>query len=392
MAKPNKKITVFGTGYVGFSLAVLLSSRHKVIAYDIDISKVKKINKKISPLYDPYLEKYFVKSFSNISATSSVTKALKGCDWVILATPTNYDEKKNSFDVSSIESSLIKINKLNKKVKIVIKSTIPIGFTRKLAKNFSNEIIFSPEFLREGRSLWDNHYPSRVIAGGKKKAASEFANLLIQSSKVKKSNLPVVLTSYEEAESIKLFSNTYLAMRVAYFNELDNFCIKKGLDARSIIEGISHDPRIGNWYNNPSFGYGGYCLPKDTKQLNSNFNKIPHALINAIVDSNQDRKTFIANEILKKKPKIVGVYRLIMKQGSDNFRESAVFEIIKILMRNDVQIHVYEPNLNKAQDLELVKDLKIFISKSDVIITNRMDNNTELMSDKLFTRDIFQEN
>ena len=384
------KIAVAGTGYVGLSLATLLSQNNNVIAYDIDENKVKAINDRICPINDEYIEKYFNDQYLNLKATTNYEEAFKDADYVIISTPTNYDDELNYFDTSNVEDVIKKVISVNTNANIVIKSTVPVGFTESMKKKYNTDkIMFSPEFLREGNALYDNLYPSRIIVGATTEAAAEFATLLMESSL--KNHIPVRFMNSTEAEAVKLFSNTYLALRISYFNELDTFAELKGLNAKAIVEGVCLDPRIGNYYNNPSFGYGGYCLPKDTKQLLTNYHDIPGALIGAIVDSNDARKKHIADMILKEEPKVVGVYRLIMKTNSDNFRASAIQGIINILKDKDVDIVIYEPTIEKNtfNGFEIVHDLKLFKNISDIIIVNRVDNELEDVKPKVYTRDIF---
>ncbi len=385
------KIAVVGTGYVGLSLAVLLAQHNEVVALDIDKTRVDLINTKVSPLEDVEISKFLKTKELNLTATLDKQYAYENAKFVIIATPTNFNVENNYFDTSSIENVVQDINEINASSTIIIKSTIPIGFISKLKRKFPMlKIMFSPEFLREGNALYDNLYPSRIIVGDKSPEAQEFANLLIDGA-VKK-DIKVLFTNDTEAESIKLFANTYLAMRVAFFNEIDNYCLINGLNAEDIIRGISLDERIGDYYNNPSFGYGGYCLPKDTKQLLANYSNVPQSLISAIIDSNVIRKQTIAEQILKLKPKVVGVYLLVMKYGSDNFRDAAVIDIIRLLVNHGVQILVYEPNftLNDNQEIfRLESDLGVFKQNSDIILTNRRDDALRDVNNKLFTRDIF---
>ena len=384
------EIAVAGTGYVGLSLATLLSQNNNVIAYDIDENKVKAINNRICPINDEYIEKYFNDQYLNLKATTNYEEAFKDADYVIISTPTNYDDELNYFDTSNVEDVIKKVISVNTNANIIIKSTVPVGFTESMKQKYNTDkIMFSPEFLREGNALYDNLYPSRIIVGATTEAAAEFATLLMESSL--KNHIPVRFMNSTEAEAVKLFSNTYLALRISYFNELDTFAELKGLNAKAIVEGVCLDPRIGNYYNNPSFGYGGYCLPKDTKQLLTNYHDIPGALIGAIVDSNDARKKHIADMILKEEPKVVGVYRLIMKTNSDNFRASAIQGIINILKDKDVDIVIYEPTIEKNtfNGFEIVHDLKLFKNISDIIIVNRVDNELEDVKPKVYTRDIF---
>lgn len=384
------KIAVAGAGYVGLSLATLLSLNNEVVAYDIDQNKVNMINNRISPIKDEYLIRYFEGMDLNLCATCNYEKAFKDADYIIISTPTNYDEQTNNFDTDSVEEVIKKAISMNPNANIVIKSTVPVGFTEHMKKKYNTDrIMFSPEFLREGNALYDNLYPSRIIVGDKNERAAEFATLLMESAL--KDNIPVKLMNSTEAEAVKLFANTYLALRISYFNELDTFAEIKGLDAKDIVEGVCLDPRIGDFYNNPSFGYGGYCLPKDTKQLLANCHDIPSALIGAIVDSNDARKKHIARMILKEKPKVVGVYRLIMKTESDNFRASAIQGIINIIKDKDIDIVIYEPTIkeNTFNGFEIVHDLKLFKNISDIIIVNRNDTVLDDVKQKVYTRDIF---
>ena len=385
------KIAVAGTGYVGLSLATLLSEKNEVIALDIMPEKVKKINERISPIQDEYIEKYFSEKELNLKATLDYKEAFENADYIIISTPTNYDEETNYFDTSSVEDIIEKVKQIcDKKTTMVIKSTIPVGFTESMKQKYSiNNIFFSPEFLREGKALYDNLYPSRIIIGENTERGKIFAQLLSESAL--KENVDILYMNSTEAEAVKLFANTFLALRVAYFNELDTYAELKGLNTKDIIDGVCLDPRIGNYYNNPSFGYGGYCLPKDTKQLLANFKNVPENMIEAIVKSNETRKQHIANMILSKKPKIVGVYRLTMKSGSDNFRSSAIQSVISKLKENDVNIVIYEPTIKEDyfNDIRVIHDLNEFKNTSDIIIVNRIDNNLEDVLDKIYTRDIF---
>ncbi len=386
----NKKITVVGSGYVGMSLAVLFSQHAEVKVFDIDKSRVEKINNKEATIKDDLISQYLSKRDLNLSATLDEKDAFKNAEFIIIATPTNYDETSKEFDTSSVEETISKVLKINQKALIVIKSTIPIGFTSSMQKNFNyKDIVFSPEFLREGMALEDNLNPSRIIFSSQ----SEKVNELISFTKkcVDKKDIKIIFMKNNEAESVKLFSNTFLAMRVSFFNELDTFSLDNDLNANSIIEGISSDPRIGNYYNNPSFGYGGYCLPKDTKQLENNFNETPQTLITATIKSNQLRKEFIANKILKRNPKKVGVYRLLMKDNSDNFREAAIFDIIKVLEKNAIEILIYEPLLSEDnfESYKVINNLNSFTNDSDIILANRYYEELKEFKNKVFTRDIF---
>ena len=386
------KITVAGTGYVGLSLATLLSQRNEVVALDIIQEKVDKINKRISPIQDEYIEKYFKEKKLNLTATVDWEKALTGADFVIISTPTNYDEEKNFFDTSSVEDIIEKVLRVdpNHKTQMVIKSTIPVGYVEKIRKHYNiDNIFFSPEFLREGKALYDNLYPSRIIVGDKGEKGKEFAKLLQNASL--KENVPTLFMNSTEAEAVKLFANTYLALRVAYFNELDTYAEVKGLNTKDIIEGVGLDPRIGTHYNNPSFGYGGYCLPKDSKQLLANYKDVPQNLIEAIVKSNDTRKDFIAHDVLAKKPKTIGIYRLTMKSGSDNFRSSAIQDIIKIFKAENQNVIIYEPTLDREEfnGCKVVNGLQEFKNDSSIIMANRINEDLKDAKDKVYSRDLF---
>ncbi len=386
------KITIVGTGYVGLSNAVLFARGHHVISLDIDQIRVEKINQKLSPIADEYIEKYLQQDLKLI-ATTDKQLAYKDADYIIIATPTNYDSDTNSFDTSSIESVILDILQINTTAPIIIKSTIPVGYTAQIKAKFqTDQIIFSPEFLREGRALYDNLYPSRIIVG-EKSARGEAITQLYLNATVEKT-APTLCMESTEAEAVKLFSNTYLAMRVAYFNELDTYCAKHGLKSFDIVRGVGLDSRIGQHYNNPSFGYGGYCLPKDTKQLLANYKDVPQNLIQAIIQSNKTRKKFIVKEILKKRPDIVGVYRLTMKSGSDNFRDSAIQDIMHELKEYNIEVVVYEPTLNvkEFEGYVLYSQLTEFLSKSDVILANRMHIDLNPVQSKVYTRDLFGDN
>lgn len=383
------KIAVVGTGYVGLSNAVLLAQKYEVKAVDIVQEKVDKINNRISPIEDKEIEEFLINKSLNLSATTDLKSAVMNANYVFIATPTDYDPQTNYFNTSSVDVVLEQVTKINSNALIVIKSTIPVGYTAsKVAQGFSN-VVFVPEFLREGKALYDNLHPSRIVVGEKSQRAQELANLLTGCAI--KEKIPVLFTDSTEAEAIKLFSNTYLATRVAFFNELDSYGLAKGLNSKDIIEGVTLDPRIGHFYCNPSFGYGGYCLPKDTKQLLANFKDVPENMIRAVVGANRTRKDFITKLILDKKPKVVGVYRLIMKSGSDNFRASAIQGIMKRLDKHGVKLYLYEPKLSKGEfySAEVVSDLEFFKEKSDVIICNRWDKTLDDVKQKVFTRDLF---
>lgn len=385
------KIAVAGTGYVGLSLATLLSQNNEVVALDIIPEKVEMINNRKSPIQDEYIEKYFKEKKLNLRATLDYKDAFEGAEFVIISTPTNYDDEKNFFDTSSVEDIIEKVISMNdKNITMVVKSTIPVGYIENIKYEYNiDNIFFSPEFLREGKALYDNLYPSRIIVGTKNEKGKEFATLLKESALEK--NVPVLYMNSTEAEAVKLFANTYLALRVAYFNELDTYAEIKGLNSKDIIEGVGLDPRIGTHYNNPSFGYGGYCLPKDTKQLLANYKDVPQNLIEAIVNSNKTRKEFITEEILKIKPQVVGIYRLTMKSGSDNFRSSAIQDIIKNLKAENQKIIIYEPTLTKQEfnGCEVINNLDEFKEKSSVIIANRLEENLIDVKEKVYTRDLF---
>jgi len=386
-------ISVVGAGYVGLSLATLLSVKHKVTIYEIDIEKVSKINKRISPIEDPEIEDFFRNKELSLNATTNKEEAYKNSELIIVATPTNYDELTNYFDTSSVEEVVDDITRFADEKIIVIKSTIPVGFTKELSSKYpKTQIIFSPEFLREGKALHDNIYPSRIIVGSSSNEAKNFARILADSSKI--DDVEILFTNSTEAEAIKLFSNTYLAMRISYFNELDTYAESHNLNSMEIIRGVGLDPRIGSHYNNPSFGYGGYCLPKDTKQLRANYADVPSSLIQAIVEANSVRKDYIADQIISREPKIVGVYRLVMKEGSDNFRSSSIQGIMKRIKAKGIKVVVYEPNLTDKNidsfyNSEVISELNTFKKLPDLIIANRLNKDLEDVLDKVYTRDIF---